>query len=143
MKKTKQVFDQHADCDVLFRTSDDTHFFTAHHAAAHAANLEDKRVDTCHRVDHAPNEVKTTAKASKKKTVPTKEKAKKVTANSDGKHKKLNPMLQAKADVETIAGLDTIEKVNAFVDGKTAKTVIRAAQDRIEALKAGNGNEEE
>ena len=131
MSKTKQVFKQHEGCNVLHRTSDGTHFFKDHHAAAHARTLDDKRVDVCHRADEA-GEVSETKTAAKK--VNANKKAKTAKVAKTPAVKELNPMQQAKADIEAVGAMESAEEINAFLEGKTAKTVLTAGEERIAVL---------
>lgn len=110
--KTSDVFKTHPNLKSYHQTSDGVKFFTPHDAKVHARNLEDKTIKAVNRSANAEN-------------APAKKESKKA----------LNPMQQAKADVKEIATLETVEAVEAALEGKTASTVLKAGEERIDAIK--------
>lgn len=123
MSNQDQVFKQHPSLKSYHKTSDGTAFYKKEHAQAHARGLKDKKVTEVVNPDPkaAPAPVEKTEQKS---------------ATSSQQLDDLTPMQKAKNRALAISNLETVDEVKESLKGETAKTVIEAGQERIEALEA-------
>jgi predicted phage tail protein len=116
------TFKKHPNLPEYHETSDGTQFFQMNDAVNHSKTLNDKSVET----------VKNTGEKTEKAADKT-EKAAKKTATAS---KKLTPMQEAKLKVKAIEAMETVAEIEVAIEGIKAKTVLKAAAAKIEAIKA-------
>lgn len=109
---SNNVFKQHPRLESYHETSDGIKFFTESNAKNHAKSLKDKKVKVVERSEEND--------APKKDTEP----------------KASNPMQAAKLRVDEINALQRVEEIEKALEGETAKSVKKAAADRIAAIQA-------
>lgn len=120
------TFKRHPLLKEYFETSDGSKFFIDSDAKNHAKTLKDTTVKTVKRVDEIIKAVKEKAEANK------------TTAASSNKESdsKITPMQAAKNRAEEITKLETVEAVKEALKDETAKSVIKAGEERIAELEA-------
>lgn len=146
------VFAQNPNLESYHETSDGVKFFKAENAHVHARSLKDKSVKevtkTSLMVDEVITEVKAkkadqlkkdeTPKAPDAPKTPDAPKDEAPEAAKDDQPtatETLTPMAQAKLRIEAIEKLETIEAVEKALEGESAKSVKKAGEAKIEALK--------
>jgi len=119
------VFKSHPKLEKYYETSDGTKFFQEHDAKTFSRTLKDKAVKTVKR----PAEVE--ADEPVKKAVDSK-------STKDSKPGELTPMQKAKFRIAAIERMETVAEVEKALKEETAKSVIAAGKNRIEAIEASN-----
>ncbi|MGV8814747.1 MAG: hypothetical protein ACOH2D_11625 [Gelidibacter sp.] len=142
------VFTQNPDLKSYHETSDGVKFFRDQDAHVHARGLKNKAIKEVTRGSLMVDEVISEVKAKKVKslkpnpaTEASKDEAPKTDAKSDKVDQQiasetLTPMAQAKLRIEALEKLETVEAVEKALEGETAKSVKKAGEAKIEALKA-------
>ena len=132
-----KVFKKHPNLSKYYETSDGTPFFRDHDAKNHAKSLKDKTVKTVERGAEPVKEKTVKAvKTSEKVEAPKTEKAAKTSDKKEVEKGKLTPMQEAKLRVDAINEMATIAEVEKALEGETAKSVRKAGEERIAAIKA-------
>lgn len=127
-----KVFKDNPKLKEFHTTSDGTKFFRKGDAQNHAKGLKDKTVKTVER--GSEESTKSTAKEKI---------AKKAEKTDQEGSETMTPMQAAKLRVDAINEKTTIAEVEAALKGETAKSVLKAGQERIAAIKATEGLNED
>ncbi|WP_438710857.1 hypothetical protein ACSTS3_19660 [Aquimarina muelleri] len=139
-EQSKEVFKHYPTAKVAFATTDGQFFLNENRANLHATaegkvfKIENENVQE---KEQALDVIKGNKNA--------------VNSSDDAKAAKAAKMQKAKKEAkelaETIATLETVDAVNVAIKGKTAKSVLKAAAERIEVLtnqaanNTGEGND--
>ncbi len=131
--KNDPVFKQHPNLKGYHETSDGVKFFKKADAHVHARSLKDKAVKFVvngHPVEAAEKADSKTSKKEKQGKA-----SKKNDSKPQGNQDNLTPSQKAKLAKEAIENLETVEAVEAALKDENYPSVIKAGEERIEALK--------